>query len=272
MEDRQRKEIALRKILQSYGKVAIAFSGGVDSSFLLFYAADVLGKENVLPITLTMSMHTKREREETITLAQGFQHIFVEAEEYSMEGFVENGKERCYHCKKGIFEKILREAKERGFTIVADGTNFDDLDDYRPGLRALQELNIQSPLKEAGLTKRDIREISKERKIPTWNKPSKACLASRIPYGTKITPQAIAMVEACEDYLWDLGFISCRVRHHGTIARIEVPVEKIEALVQHREAIDHYFKSQGFLFVTLDLGGYQMGSLNLELKDRGKDG
>ncbi|MDO5717342.1 MAG: ATP-dependent sacrificial sulfur transferase LarE [Tissierellia bacterium] len=265
MQSIDEKEKNLIRIIKGYDKIALAFSGGVDSSFLLYFAGEIIGRENILAITVNMSMHTSREKRESIELAKDFKHIFIDAEEYSLRAFVENSKDRCYHCKKDIFNKIKSEAKKRGFLIVCDGTNRDDLDDYRPGLIALRELDIKSPLKEAGLGKDEIRELSKKHGIPTWNKPSKACLASRIPYGTEITPEAIKTVENCEEYLINLGYPDSRVRHHGSIARIEIPVKDIESIIKYRKEIDSFFKSQGFLYTTLDLAGYNMGSLNKEI-------
>ncbi len=259
----------LKKYLRELGSVCIAFSGGVDSTFLLAVASEVLN-DKAIAVTVHASMHTKREYNESVDFASklGVNHIVIEANEYSIKEFVDNDKDRCYYCKRAIFTKIKEIALENETEYVADGTNVDDDNDYRPGMRALNELGVVSPLKMAGLTKQDIRDLSKQMNLLTWDKPSFACLASRIPYGMKITPEKLSMVEAAEEILIELGFRQFRVRHHGDIARIELPPDEIRDFI-NKENIDDVverFKKIGFTYVTLDLEGYRMGSLNETIK------
>ncbi len=261
------KENHLEEILKKYKKIVVAFSGGVDSSFLLVKGIETLGRQNVLAVNLISSMQPKREEDYAKNFAEKYKAhiIYLKADEYSIKEFVENSKDRCYFCKHAIFTKIIEESKKKGFNIICDGTNYDDLNDYRPGLRALKELNVKSPLKEAKLSKNEIRELSKKINIETWKKPSAACLASRVPYGTKISPEIMKKVELSEEFLRQLGFINHRVRYHGNIARIEINLEQIKLLLENREKIIKKFKEIGFLYVTMDLSGYTMGSQNLAI-------
>ena len=246
------------------GAVAVAFSGGVDSSFLCHAAAAALGPK-AIAITVVSPMLPKSERDCAAHLARklGIEHILIEEDEIDDE-VAANPRERCYFCKKLEFGAILEAAKTRGITTVLDGSNMDDMTDYRPGLAALAELEIWSPLREAKLTKQDIRDLSKHFGLPTWDKPAFACLASRIPYGERIDREKLRRVEKAEDRLREAGFRQFRVRSHGDIARIEVAPEERrrffdEALL---DSISRAFKSYGFLYVSLELEGYVMGNLN----------
>lgn len=249
--------------LKSRGNICVAFSGGVDSTFLLKAAKIALG-DNVIAITVTSSMCPDRELEEAKSFCReiGVKHILLEADEYSVPEFVENGKERCYFCKKGIFTKVKAVAEENGFTYVADGSNKDDDNDYRPGMRALRELGVISPLKEAALTKKEIREFSKELNLPTWKKPSMACLASRIPYGKKITKEKLKKVELAEEFLLSKGFKQFRVRYYDELAKIEVLEEEISKIISISQEIISKFKEIGFTYITIDLEGFRTGSMN----------
>lgn len=261
----QEKYSKLKQQLANLGSICVAFSGGVDSTLLLYVAHEVLG-EKAMGITVRASMHSNREMVEAEEFVKdiGVKHFFIKANEYDIPEFVENGKDRCYHCKKVIFTKIKYLAKESGIPYVADGSIADDVFDYRPGMIALRELEVISPLKDAGLTKVEVRMLSKQLNLPTWSKPSMACLASRIPYGVPITPEKLAMVEKGEIYLLDHGFTQFRVRYHGDIARIEIIPEEQEMFLQpsFMDQTVKFFKEIGFTYVTLDLEGYRVGSMN----------
>jgi pyridinium-3,5-biscarboxylic acid mononucleotide sulfurtransferase len=260
------KLVRLQELLKGYGKVAVAYSGGVDSSFLLKVALDTLGKENVMGITILSSVTPREELAETekFLSTMDTNHIFVKKDVFAIPGFKENPKDRCYICKQKVFEEILARAKENGISIVLDGTNADDEGDYRPGLKALQELKVLSPLKLCGLTKNEIRELSKELKLNTWNKPSLACLASRVPYYEEITEEKLSMVDQAEAYLRSLGFVQLRVRCHGKLARIELLPEDIKRVFIEdlNRTINDKFKEIGFQYIAMDLIGYRTGSLN----------
>jgi uncharacterized protein len=250
--------------IASLGKAAVAFSGGVDSSFLCHAAAAALGK-NALAVTIVSPMLPQSEIDSARDIAGrlGIEHILVEETEID-DHVAANPKDRCYHCKKLEFGGIVEEAGKRGISAVLDGSNVDDLGDYRPGLAALEELGIISPLREAGLGKAEIRELSRRFGLPTWDKPAFACLASRIPYGERIDREKLSRVEKAEDYLRARGFRQFRVRSHGDIARIEAAREERskffdEALLDEVSAA---FKSFGFLYAAFELEGYRMGSLN----------
>ena len=247
----------LIKILKEKKKICIAFSGGVDSTFLLKAAKEALDK-NILAITIVSSMNPKREIKESVEFCKeiGVKHILIDADEYSIPEFVANDKERCYFCKKEIFTKIKEKAKNEGFDIVADGSNIDDNSDYRPGMKALKELGIVSPLKEANLSKNEIRKICKEINLSVWNKPSMACLASRIPYGTAISRDKLEKVELAEEILLNKGFKQFRVRYYDNLAKI----------IAISDEIIGSFKKIGFNYIALDLEGFRSGSMNEVLK------
>ena len=255
----------LKSNLNKLGSIAIAFSGGVDSTFLLKVAHDTLG-ENAIGITIQGIMHSSREIEEAKEYSKemGAKHILVPVEKFEVEEFINNDPLRCYYCKKEVFTNIKNIALSHNIKYVADGTNVDDLGDYRPGMKALEELDIISPLKEAGMTKQDIRMLSKELGLKTYDKPSFACLASRVPYGEKITNEKLRRIEKSEDYLLSLGFRQFRVRCHSDIARIEVSPEEISKFFNEdfMKQIHDELQKFGFKYVTLDLFGYRTGSMN----------
>jgi pyridinium-3,5-biscarboxylic acid mononucleotide sulfurtransferase len=259
----------LKKIIEDMGSIVIGFSGGVDSTFLLNVAKDTL-KEKVMAITASSSTFPQREMKEAIDFAKKIDvnHMIITSEELEIEGFSKNPSNRCYYCKKELFSKMKNIAEEKGFKFLVDGANADDTGDYRPGMQAARELGVRSPLLEADLTKNDIRVLSKEMNLPTWNKPSFACLSSRVPYGQDITKEKLEMIDASEQFLLDLGFKQVRVRHHGELARIEVDPDEREKLfsLEIMDSIANRLKEIGFNYVTLDLKGYRTGSMNELLK------
>ena len=265
MDTLHEKRENLENYLRGLGSVVIAFSSGVDSTFLLKVAHDVLG-DKAVAVTARSCSFPARELNEAKAFceANGIEQIIVESEELSIEGFSQNPKNRCYLCKRELFTKILDIARERGFACVAEGSNMDDNGDYRPGLLAVAELNVKSPLREAKLTKEEIRKLSREMGLSTWDKPSFACLSSRFVYGETITEEKLSMVDKAEQRLLDLGFRQVRVRIHGDIARIEIERSEFEKIIRPEIAdqLNQYLHALGFLYVTLDLGGYQMGSMN----------
>ncbi|WP_010243101.1 ATP-dependent sacrificial sulfur transferase LarE [Acetivibrio cellulolyticus] len=255
----------LKKHIESLGSAVVAFSGGVDSSFLLKVAFDVLGN-NVLAVTAKSATFPEREYNEAVEFINkyGIRHLTIASEELELEGFAQNSTNRCYICKHELFSKINDIAKKENLKYVFEGSNHDDLSDFRPGLKAVEELLVVSPLREAELTKDDIRFLSKEMGLSTWDKPSFACLSSRFPYGQTITREKLQMVDKAEQFLIDLGFRQVRVRHHGELARIELSPNEIEQVFRKNLAnnIYAYFKELGFTYTSLDLKGYRTGSMN----------
>jgi len=259
------KKEELISMLKKYNNLIVAFSGGVDSTFLLQVANEVI-EGNVVAVTARSSVHPERETEFTKKFAKslGIKHIIIQSREMSRPDFVANTKDRCYVCKKLLAEDLLKLASEMGIKYVAHGANMDDMDDFRPGLKAAREMGIEAPLVDACMTKKDIRFLSKEMDLVTWDKPSMACLASRIPYGTPITDEALNKIDRAEQFVLSLGFISCRVRYHNEVARIEVSPGDFERLFDDkiRIAIISKFKDIGFLYISMDLEGYIQGSMN----------
>ncbi len=259
----------LQQFLSGLGEAAVAFSGGVDSSFLSKVTHDVLGDRSIA-VTVVSPMLPKSELDGATELAAavGITHVLVEDNDIEEE-VAENPVNRCYYCKKVEFSTILKAAAAHGIKYVLDGSNMDDMSDYRPGLHALEELEIVSPLREAGLSKDEIRELSRRLGLKTWDKPAYACLASRIPYGERITEKKLSKVEKAEDYLRESGFRQFRVRSHGDIARIEVAADEREKLfsTDRMDEISAKLKALGFLYVCVELEGYRMGNLNKVLKE-----
>lgn len=274
MADTAKKLKALEKKLKGMKSVLIAFSGGVDSTFLLKVAHDVLG-ENAIAVTAASETYTKSELNDAKRFAGriGAKHIIIKTSELNIKGFSENTAERCYLCKKELFSKLSGIAKANRINFVLDASNFDDLKDYRPGMKAAKELSIRSPLVEAKLTKQDIRLLSKKMTLPTWNKPSMACLSSRFPYGSEINVKKLGMVEKAEKILKQIGLKQVRVRHHNEIARIETSAQEMKLLLnpKFQGRIIRGFKKLGFTYITLDLQGYRSGSMN-EVLGAGKNG
>jgi pyridinium-3,5-biscarboxylic acid mononucleotide sulfurtransferase len=273
-DDVERKFEKLMEILGRFESMIVAFSGGVDSAFLLWAAHHKLGSR-VVAVTAESVIYPVSETERARAFAKnlGVEHIVIRSNEMEIPGFVQNGPERCYHCKRAMIEKLHEVASSRGIRWIAHGANADDPEDFRPGLRAAEEEGIFAPLLEAGLTKEDIREISRAKNLPTWDLPTMACLATRIPYGTRITAQKLAAVRDAEQCLERLGFGRSRVRHHGTTARIEIPTELFERMIDPdlRTAIVEAFRSIGFFHVALDLEGYVSGKMNRELLPKVQD-
>jgi uncharacterized protein len=265
------KELAMSKkedlihYLEKLDSLLVAFSGGVDSTFLLALSHQTL-TEKVVAATENSATYPSRELEEAVkfTEERDIEHIVFQGDETSIAGFVSNAPDRCYHCKKYLSKNLLNIAREKGISHVAYAANLDDFSDYRPGMDAAREMGIIAPLVDAYLSKKEIRFLSKEMGLPTWDKPAMACLASRIPYGDPITTEKLKMVEEAEDILADKGFIQYRVRHHGSVARIEVAdsdIKKIAGL-ELRKNIVEKFRQIGFCHIAVDLGGYFPGNMN----------
>jgi uncharacterized protein len=259
------KETALTERIKTAGKLAVAFSGGVDSTYLLYKAHEVLG-ENCIAVTVRSQVITREEFDWTVDFCKqtGVKQEVIDFDVFSVDEFAENPSDRCYYCKRKIFGAVLETAAKYGITQAADGSNVDDDGDYRPGMRAIAELGIVSPLKEAGLSKSDIRMLSKEAGLVTWDHPSAACLASRFTYGEKITDSGLERVAAAEKFIKDLGFEGIRVRVHGDLARIEAAPSDIELMTydRARKEISAELRRLGFKYVTIDMDGYRTGSMN----------
>ncbi len=264
-DEKQPKHEALRTWLGGLDALAVAFSGGVDSTFLLKVAHDVLGRR-ALAITVAAAVHPRAELDEARQIASeiGARHEIVEVDALAMPAFQHNPPDRCYRCKREVFTRIKETAAVHGIAVVADGTNADDMGDDRPGLRALEELGVVAPLRDAGLTKAEIRELSRDIGLPTWDKPAYACLATRFPHGAEITADALQRVERAEAALQELGFKLSRVRHHGDVARIEVAPADVARIAAPETAaeVTAKLRAAGFRYVTLDLEGYRVGSMS----------
>jgi pyridinium-3,5-biscarboxylic acid mononucleotide sulfurtransferase len=262
----EKKVQQLRRILQDMGRVLVAFSGGADSTYLLKMAVHILGAGNVLAVTAISPVMTQDEEKQVKTLARriGARLMIVDGPEMGNARFLKNDSRRCYWCKRDRFRELKKIARRQRITFVIEGSNADDSADYRPGMQAVTELGVRSPLLEAGLTKKEIRRLSRTLGLATWNKPAAACLASRIAYGTSINSDLLGRIASAEKLLHAAGFSSVRLRHHGDIARIEVPAEEIATVVNPAglKKIITGLKKLGWAYVTLDLEGYTTGSLN----------
>lgn len=266
MPDLDTKFQRLQDILGELETAVVAFSGGVDSTFLLKVAVDRLGADRVVALTATSPTYPEFEFQESQRLAREMRvrQVVVESNELEIPGFSDNDPRRCYHCKNELFQLCRSEAERLGYRCVLDGSNVDDIGDYRPGREAACELGVRSPLVEAGFTKNEIRLVSRDLGLSTWNKQPFACLSSRFPYGTKITAERLKQIDACETYLREAGVINYRVRFHDQVARIEVAAEEISRFLDpgFRAGVVDACKKAGFTYVALDLEGYRTGSMN----------
>ena len=269
------KKEDLINYLEGLDSLLVAFSGGVDSAFLLALAHQILGKR-VMAATAESRVHPDRERETAVKFARerGIRHIVFQSDEMSLPEFLSNGPDRCYHCKKFLSQRLIKIAEEKGIRHVAHAANVDDFQDYRPGLMAAKEMGITAPLVDARLDKEEIRFISKEMGLSTWDKPSMACLASRIPYGDPITGKKLKMVEEAEEFLAIHGFRQFRVRHHGSVARVEVESLEIKRIIEvnFKKDLVEEFRKIGFFHIAVDLEGYVSGSMNRDLENMGEEG
>lgn len=262
----------LEAMIAPYGSALVAFSGGVDSSVALAVAARALPKESVLAVTSNNETYLPSELEqaEAFVRSLGVEHLVVNTRELDDPNYARNPANRCYFCKSTLYSDLRALAQEKGYACVVDGANKDDEGDYRPGRKAAKEIGVVSPLAMAGLGKAEVRELARYLGLRTWDKPALACLSSRFPYGQEITPEKLAQVAKGEEFMRSRGYEQVRVRHHGEIARLEVGAAELERAFSEREEISAELKAAGFLYVTLDLGGYKPGSLNAALEQPGK--
>jgi pyridinium-3,5-biscarboxylic acid mononucleotide sulfurtransferase len=260
----QEKYEDLKRSIHAFGRVLVAYSGGVDSTFLIKVCLDVLGRENVLAFTGVSPTYPQSESEEARQLAEsmGVSLMMNDSSEMDDENFLMNSRDRCYHCKNHLFTSAWGVAKKMGYPFILEGSNADDMNDFRPGRRACVEQGIKSPLLDAGLTKDEIRELSRQLGLPTSIKPSQACLSSRIPYGTPISLGVLMQIESSERFMKGLGIGQVRVRYHGTMARIEVEEKDLRRVLEYRKEITEELMKIGFTYVCLDLKGYRTGSMN----------
>jgi len=260
----QKKLSELKNIITDLGSVVVAYSGGVDSTFLAKVSVDVLGKKKVLAATATSSTYPKAEYKEAkeFALSLGIPWMHFMSEELEISGFQKNSPSRCYYCKKELYLKLKKIAEEKKFATVIDSSNSDDLNDFRPGMKALSELNIISPLKLAGLSKEEVRMFSRNMSIPSWNKPSFACLSSRFPYGEEITAEKLSRVEKAESFLRQYNFKQLRIRSIDDTARIELDPGDFSKILKDHKKIVKKLKQFGYIYISLDLEGYRTGSMN----------